>query len=173
MVGTWKCSVLLRHDRGSTLKGIHAHSHRRILSLWFNALYTLYDTVFVLFFDFFFCWSTEIEVRSWFSSRCERGRGRGSEDDNVKLDDSVVPCVVFSSVSLSPPTVICLRSAAGPAKTLTSFSHCTDTDLPLAHYIFQQMILWCRILEMHWLVIVVLFFCFLFKGEFSRFFFSQ
>lgn len=46
--------VLPRHDQGSTPEGIRAHSHGRILSLWFNALYTLYDTIFVLFFFLFF-----------------------------------------------------------------------------------------------------------------------
>lgn len=44
-------------------------------------------------------------MRLWFSSPCARERSRGSEDDNVKLDDSVVPCVVFLSVSLSPLTL--------------------------------------------------------------------
>lgn len=44
---------ITRRDWGSTPEGIRAHSHRCILSLWFNALYNLYDTI--ILFSFLFC----------------------------------------------------------------------------------------------------------------------
>lgn len=115
---------VLRHDQGSTLDGIHAHSHGHIISLWFNALYTLYATIFYFFPPHFL-------IIFWFSSPCNKGKTGGSEDDNKTLDDSHVP-PVLSVVSVFEPSysVFCLWSAAGSAEMFLSW--CTDADiLPL------------------------------------------
>ncbi len=98
------CDILLALICGTwinqTWAGIHAHSHGCILSLWFSALYNLYDTIclFTFLSPLIICCAGMAVINGFYRPLWPRGRTGVSEDDNVKLDDSSVTLLSFVRV---------------------------------------------------------------------------